>query len=172
MLKVNIKNNPRGFTLLELLLYITLMGILVLAASSFITMTFSAKIKNKTISEVEQQGEIIAYLISQSIKNSSGLNSPTTGNNASSLSLSSGDILQNPIIFSLVGGNIMVSYVGGANINLNNNFVTASNLIFYNLSYPGTSGNLKAQFTLSATDSYGRSEYIYSKNFSVTASKR
>lgn len=172
MLRLNIKNNTDGFTLIELLLYISLMGILVLAASSFVTMTFSAKVKNKTISEVEQQGEYISYLISQSIKNSSGLNSPNTGASASSLSLASSDITHNPIVFSLAGGNIVLSYAGGANINLNNNLVAASNLIFYNLSYPGTDGNIKAQFTLSASDPYGRSEYIYSKNFNVTASRR
>lgn len=172
MLLTKLKTKRQGFTLIELLLYISLMALLVLAASSFITMTFKAKAKNKIIAEVEQQGEMISYLISHSIRNASLINSPATSTSATLLSLSSTDLSKNPTIFTLVNGNIVVSYAGGTSIPLNNNYVTVTNLNFLNLSLPGTNGNINIQFTLGAIDPYGRSEYTYSKTFNTSASRR
>lgn len=166
------KTKQAGFTLIELLLYIGLMGIILVISSQFIDISLKSKVKNQVISEVEQQGDQIAYLISQNIKASSGINSPATGTSSTTLSLASSDSARNPTVFKLASTSLVVSFAGGANIELNNPRVQASDLIFYNLSNASSTGNIEANFSLNAVDPYNRSEYSYSEKFNLSASRR
>ena len=43
--------------------------------------------KNQVIAEVEQQGEQIMSLMTQTLRNADAVNSPTKGNNASTISI-------------------------------------------------------------------------------------
>lgn len=162
-----------GFTLTELLLYIIVMGICVFMISGFLNLVNNAKIKNRLIAEVEQQGDQISSIIRQNILASSGINNPTISAASSSLSLAFVDINRNPTIFNIDNnGNITIKTGADPISNLNNNLVQAENLIFYNLGQANTRGNINGQFTLKAVSSGPRSEYSYLKRFNLTASRR
>ncbi|MFA5163298.1 MAG: hypothetical protein WC441_02090 [Patescibacteria group bacterium] len=161
-----------AFTLIELLLYIGLMGVILLISSQFINITLKTKVKGQLINEVEQQGDQITYLLSQNIKASSAINSPATGTSSTTLSLASNDPARNPTVFKLASTSLVVSFAGGSNIELNNSRVKASDLIFYNLSNASSTGSLSASFSLGIIDPYNRSEYSYSERFNVSASRR
>ena len=57
------------------------------AMMGFLAMSYSVNKKNQTIAEVDAQGLMISQIITQSIRNSSAINSPAIGVSASSLSL-------------------------------------------------------------------------------------
>ena len=50
------KKNNKGFTLVEILLYMAIAGIIVLAISSLLFLITQSKIKNQVITDVEYQG--------------------------------------------------------------------------------------------------------------------
>lgn len=159
-----IKNN-KGFSLLELLMYIGLTSTMLLVISSFFIVTLQSRVKNQTIAEVEQQGLKVMQVITQEIKNSTALTSPTQGTAASTLSLNSG-----ATVFDLFNNAIRIDK--GTPIDLTSSRVIASNLSFYNLSYTGTPGIVRVQFTLSYNNLSGKNEYEYSQTFYSSVSLR
>jgi len=162
-----------GFTLIELSLYVVIMGICVLAISSFLNLINNAKIKNRLIAEVEQQGDQISSIIRQNILASSGINIPLPGSTSATLSLSFLDINRNPTVFSTdATGNITMKIGTGQIINLNNNYVRAENLIFSNFSQINTPGNINSQYNLKMNGAETRGEYLYSQQFNLTTSRR
>lgn len=146
---MNKKNN--GFTLIELLLYICIVGIIILSVLGFLSLTMQSRVKNQTISEVEQQGLQVMQLITQ------------TGRNADSVNFTTA--------FDLSGGVIRVNG-GSGPVALTNSRVTASGLSFQNLSRTGTPGTIRVQFTLTHVNPSGRNEYTFNKTFYDSATLR
>ncbi|MEW6617313.1 MAG: prepilin-type N-terminal cleavage/methylation domain-containing protein [Patescibacteria group bacterium] len=167
----NSKNN-RGFTLVELLLYVGLSAVLVVAVSVFLSMLLGSRIKNQAIGEVEQQGLQVMQIITQTIRNADLINSPSIGTNAPSLSLNTTVPSNNPTIFDLSGGAIRLTEGAGAAVSLTNSRITASNLTFQNLSRPSTPGTLRIQFTLSYKNPNNVNEYDFQKTFIASGTLR
>ncbi len=164
--------HKRAFTIIELLLYLAILSSSILMLSSFINMVSAARAKNSAIAEVEQQGGEIAYVLRQAIVASNGINAPATGTSAVALNLSFPDALRNPTIFNITNNKVTIKEGTSSVINLNNDQVIASNIVFYNRSRVGTNGSLTARFTLSSATSTARQEFLYSKVFNVTATRR
>ncbi|MFZ4631710.1 MAG: PulJ/GspJ family protein [Patescibacteria group bacterium] len=166
------QKNKQGFTLVELLLYVSIMGTLVLTISSFMNAVSQAKEKNQIISEIEQQGINITQLLNQNIKAAANITAPLPGVSGSSLTLSFSDASRNPTVFKLVGSGLMINLAGGSDIALTNSKVTVTNFLCANYGKTGAPDSINCRFTLSAVDSFGRSEYSYTKNFNMSVSHR
>lgn len=159
----------KGFTLLELLLYVSTAGLLLMALAIFLIMLFQARVKNQTISEVEHQGLQIMQSITQSVRNSEVINSPSAGGSASTLSL---DVITgslDPTVFDLSSGVLRIQEGVTAPVALNNSRVIVSGVSFYNTSRLGTPGIVRIQFTLTHQNPEGRNEYQYQKTFTTSA---
>ncbi len=167
-------NNEKtnGFTLLESLLYISLLAIVIFFVSSFFTIMIQSKAKNKVISEVEYQGARVIQIISQIVKNSSEINYPEIGNSNNSLSINTKEIDNNPTIFDESNGVITIKQGEDSEINLTSPVIFANNLNFRNLSRNGTFGNIQIEFTLMYKNNEGRKECDYSKTFQSSISLR
>ncbi|OGD62601.1 hypothetical protein A2160_06250 [Candidatus Beckwithbacteria bacterium RBG_13_42_9] len=159
-----LRHSHAGFTLVELLLYASIVGAVVLSMAGFLSLLMQSRVKNQTISEVEQQGVQVMQIITQTSRNAASLNSPTQGQTASSLSLDA-------TVFDLSSGTIRITE-GGSPISLTNSRVTASALTFKNLSRTDTPGTIRIQFTLTHVNPQGRNEYNFSKTFYGSASLR
>lgn len=162
----------KGFTLIELLLYVALVSIMLLVLGAFLSLILQSRVKSQAILEVESQGAEIISRTTQTIRNSTVINSPSIGTTASSVSLGETDGAKNPTVFDLSSGIIRIKEGSAANINLNNSRITASALTFKNLSRTGTPGIVTFQFTLSFNNSSGRNEYTYTKTFYGSAALR
>ncbi len=162
----------KGFTLVELLLYISIVSAMILSVSAFLPLLMASRVKNQTIAEVEQQGMQGMNLITQTIRNAQTITSPTIGTSASSATLDVVTASLDPTIFDLSGGAIRITEGAGLAIALTNSRVTASSLTFYNLSRADTPGTIRIQFTLTHVNPSGRNEYEYAKTFYGTASLR
>lgn len=77
----------RGYTLIELLLYITILGGLLGGITTYFVTSTSARTKNQSIAEVDSQGTLAMDLITQTIRNATSITSPSTGASAASLTL-------------------------------------------------------------------------------------
>jgi type II secretory pathway component PulJ len=167
-------NNKKtfGFTLLELLLYISLLSIVIFSISSFFNIVIQSRIKNKTILEVEYQGSRVIQIISQTIKNAQGINYPLPNNSGNSLSINTGEENNNQIIFTQSNRSIIIKQGENPEINLTSPLISVNNLNFRNLSRTGTYGNIYIEFTLEHKNNQKRKEYDYSKTFQTAISLR
>lgn len=166
------KNNQKGNTLIELLLYIGLAALLLAGISSFFYLILRSRVKSQTVAEVEQQGAQIMQIVTQTIRNAENINSPSAGSSSSSLSLDAAGTGADPTIFDAGSGIARIKEGSGSAVSLNNSRIQISNLDFSNLSRSGTPGNIKVRFTLTHQNPGGRNEYDYSKTFYGTASLR
>ncbi|MEE8131914.1 MAG: hypothetical protein V3T98_02620 [Candidatus Paceibacterota bacterium] len=165
------KNN-KGFTLIELFLYISIAGVILLVISIFLATLLQARIKNQTISEVEQQGAQVMQLIIQAVRNAKGIDSPSQGASASLLSLDVFNSSNDPTIFDFSSGAIRITEGIGGAVDLTNSRLSGSGLSFQNLSKTDTPGAVKIIFTLTHLNPEGRNEYSFSKTFYGSASLR
>lgn len=171
---MNTKKNKKkgGFTLIELILYISLFVIVVGSISAIFTVMVESRIRNLAIVEVTDQGIQILNAIENAINESEGIDLPLEGGNGASLSLSSSNSLLNPIQFYVVNNQIVIQEGSGNSIKLNSSNTTIENLLFENLSYAGTNGTIKVSFTIKYNNPDNRSVYNVSKIYNATYSLR
>jgi len=162
----------RAFTLVELLLYIGLVGIIMLSVSIFYFETLQARVKNQTVSEVEMQGTLAMEKITQTIRNADVINSPAVGLSAASISLATITPTTNPTLFDLSSGILRITEGANPAVNLTTDKVAVSALNFQNLSSASTPGVVKITFTITYINNAGRNEYDFSKTFTGAASLR
>lgn len=170
-MKKEILKNKKGFTLIELLLYVGVSAFILTAVVLFTSTLLQIQAKNQTISEVDLQGAEVVQAISQAIRNSNGINSPSAGSSATSLSLGMSEGIKDPTIFRVEDGVFQVSE-GASTYSLINSKVTVVNPNFTNLSRADTPGVIKFEFTLSYVNPENRNEFSYDKTFEATASLR
>lgn len=78
----------KGYTLIELLLYVAIVGALLTSVTMFYGSAIEARVKGQSISEVEQQGALAIEYITQTIRNANAILAPDMGTTGSSLVLS------------------------------------------------------------------------------------
>lgn len=92
-----------GYTLLELLLYVAIVGSLLMSITYFFGIIADARIKNQSVSEVNDQGVALMDYLTQTIRNASSITSPTAGSLGTSLTLAVPTGGLSPTIFSTAG---------------------------------------------------------------------
>jgi len=173
--KFKIPNSyPKGVTLIEILLYISLAAVILLSVTMFLSVLLQSRVKNQTIAEVEQQGAQVLQIFTQTARNSQGIVLPEAGGSGPVVLLAVSDIEKTPTMFSLpdTGSTINISEGTSSPIPLTSSRVEASNLVFQNLSRVGTPGTIRVQFTLSHFNPSGRNEFEYQKTFYGSATIR
>jgi len=138
--------SSRAFSLIEIILYISLSGIILLTTAITFISVLDARTKNQTIAIVDQEGAKAMSIITQIVRNATAINSPTAGNSASTLSVNTGS--SDPKIFTLTDGVITMQEGGGSVVALTSSLVTISNLNFKNLSGASSPGNVDVTFTV------------------------
>jgi prepilin-type N-terminal cleavage/methylation domain-containing protein len=164
--------NEKGFTLLELILYIALLAIILAAASGLLVTLLEARVKHQTITEVDEQGVQVMTVISQAIRNADSITLPAAGTSASSLTLASLDSTKNPTVISLSGTTLQMKEGTGAVVPLTSSLVTVNGVSFTNLSRTGTAGVVRIQFTLTYLNPSGRNAYNVTETYYGTAALR
>ncbi len=165
-------HNRTGYTLIELMLYIAILGSLLAAVSGFYAMTQATQKKAQVIAEVDQQGNMVIETITSTLRNASNINSPVAGANSTSASIAMASSSINPTIYDLNGSALRRQEGVAAAELLTSTRIQVSNLTFRNLTRSGTDGALQVSFTLSSTNTSGRAEYAYQKNFITTVALR
>ncbi|MFQ5492588.1 MAG: type II secretion system protein J [Candidatus Dojkabacteria bacterium] len=155
----------KAFTLVEIILYVGLVSMLLVVVAGFLTSVLQSRERSETVSEVDSQGVKVMQDIIQTVRNAQAINSPTQGNSAATLSLDVVDGGADPTVYDLSGGALTITEGGGAVVDLTSGRVTASGLVFENLTRPGTDGIVRIEFTLTHVNPEGRFEYDYAQIF-------
>lgn len=158
------RTNKKGSTLIETLVYVAIFSILIGALTSFTISMITSRVRNQIILEVNDQGTKMVRTITQSIRNSRSVNTPTISTGSATLSLTTGVALNDPTIFSVSGGVLYITE-GTTTTAITNNRVSVSNLMFYNMSRSATPGVVKLSFTISNVTPSSNSAYNYSTDF-------
>jgi GxxExxY protein len=164
--------NPKGFTLLEILLSIAIASILFAVVGSLFVSVLQNRVKMQSIAEIEETGMQIVQLLTQSIRNAEGINSPAAAATGTSLSLDVVTAGDDPTVFDLNSGAIRIKEGAAAAINLSSSKMTASALSFQNVSGTNAPGSVTYTFTLTLVNPEGRNEYTYAKTFTGATSLR
>lgn len=165
--------SQHGMSLIETVLYVALFSILIFSLSAFLVqLVYQTQIKQRSISEVEQQGQRVMRLITQAARNSTAIVTPTFGSTGASLSVGVPDATNSPTLFSVSNGTIQITEGAVDAIDLTSSRVTASGFTIQNVSSSGTAGSVRIQFTLDYNSTSARNEYQYTKTFYGTATLR
>ncbi|MCX6779853.1 MAG: hypothetical protein NT034_01580, partial [Candidatus Magasanikbacteria bacterium] len=103
----NIQNNNQGFTLLELLLYVFVASAILLSIVALVALLIQSRVKNQTISMIEQQGAQIIQVVTQEINNAKVITAPTVGNSAAVLQFQ--DIAGQPEQMSVISSTLFLN---------------------------------------------------------------
>jgi len=135
-------NNQKGFTLIELILYIAIISIFITGTILFAWDIIHASVKSDTHREVSQNLRLASMRIAHEIRNASGINS-SPSLPGSSISLTNTDPLKNPTIIDVSSGRIRIgqgnsgSCPSSSPCFLTSNNVTVTSLQFTDLSSAG-----------------------------------
>lgn len=161
-----------GFTLIELMLYVGIVATLLLGVTFFSLLLLSARVKNQTVAEVEQQGAQVMRTITQLVRNAASITTPAVGASGATLSLATYDTAKNPTVLSVQSGRVRITEAGAVAVPLTNGRVSVSGFTVQNVSRSGSPGNVRIQFTVTAVNPSGRQEYTFQKTFVGSASLR
>ncbi len=165
--------SQKGFTLVEMILYVAICSILMATISVFLSFLLEARVRSQAITEVNQQGFQVMSLITQTIRNGRSIQVPSTGLSSSTLSLTTGDPLLNPTLFYLSGTTMMTQEGSKTPLPLSNGRVSISDLVFQNLSSgSSTEKIIRISYTINYLNTQNKSEYMFSKSFSSSATLR
>ncbi|MBI5414436.1 type II secretion system protein [Candidatus Peregrinibacteria bacterium] len=170
---MKIRRETAGFTLIEVLVSLFLVGGILIGMSSYLSFLVDARVKNQIIAEVESQGTHVMNLIEQEIRNAQGISTPILGAENATLFLDDFTAANDPTLFSIANGGIVLSEGAPPTVSiLTSSKVEASNLNFANVSRLSTPGVIRASFTLSYINTSGNPELSYSKNFETSVNVR
>jgi len=163
--------NKKGMSLIEMLLYVAIMGILIAGITSFIIFNKKISDRNEAINEVEFQSSEIVEVISQTIRNAKSVTEPAFQATGSQLSLTV-DAPDSTIIFGFSSGKVTIKRGTASATNLNSDQVAVSNLSFKNLGNAETNGSINFQFDATYLNPGNKSELNYAKTFFGSGSLR
>lgn len=157
--------NQKGFTLVELLLYMGIFSILIVALFQLLSSILDVQLESQSTAGVSQDGRFIVNRLSYDIQRSTSIISPSLGSQGQSMQLSDGTTTYS---YTLTNGNlILTSTPPGTVDELNSYNTSVSNINFLRL---GNAGGLADTITVSftLTSKIIRRGGAPSKNFKTT----
>lgn len=159
-----IKKNSRGFTLIELLLAVGITSIILLSLVFFSQTILETQVKQTTIREVNEQGELIMEKILRTIHDAESVTEPLPGNSSNNLFLSSA---LGPIEITL--DNEMVYFEQNNLVALHNDRIRVTDLQFINRAQVDAWDTIDISLTIEYASPSNRIEYNYQKQWQSTA---
>jgi type II secretory pathway pseudopilin PulG len=167
------KSLKHGFTLVEMVLYVSLCSIILLSLATFMSSLLDSRVRSQSIAEVNQQGFQIMYMMTQAIRNGRSITTPSIGTSSSTLAVITSNALLNPTVFDIASGTLRIKEGSGSPINLTNHRVSVSGLLFQNVSSSSSTEKIiRMSFVVDYINTSGRGEYSYTKTFTGSATLR
>ena len=146
----------RGFTFIELILYVSIVTIILSALVPFAWSAIETGVKSAVQQEVNANARYISERIKYEIRNSTGVNSVA----ATSISLVTSIPSTNPTIIDLAFGNIRVQQGAASAVNLNSANTIINSLTFTDYtSLDNKTKHIQFVMTVAASFAAARQEY-------------
>lgn len=138
---MKLKTNNQGFTLVELIIYMALLGVFLLILTNILVAILRIKVGSQASSSVQQDGQFILNRLGYDINRASVAAVP----NATTLNLTIGGQIYT---YTLASSSLQLSQSGTTDI-LNGSGSTVSNLTFQRIANSGSQEEtIRVQFTL------------------------
>lgn len=161
--------NQKGFTYIELILYIALITVFLGALVFYAWGVIGSGSKSTTEQEVFSQARFVSERIKYEIRNATGINSVS----GTSISLTTSIAGTNPTIIDLVGGNVRIKQGVGLATNINSSDVIISSLTFTNYSSTDNkSKHVGVSFVLNSNYGSTRQEFVETTTVRTSAEIR
>ncbi|MEK9175007.1 MAG: hypothetical protein AAB795_00270 [Patescibacteria group bacterium] len=140
----------KGFTLVEFILYISIVGVILVSFMYYMIDISSSSTKSDAFAEVGYNGRVAMEKISREIRNAVDINvgASVFDTHPGALSLTTSNPNTNPTTINLSGAVLQIKRGAGPVLPLTTSKVEITKLIFSNLSQSGTPGNIKILLTI------------------------
>jgi Tfp pilus assembly protein PilW len=176
MKNIFIKNKKvslnRGATLIELLLYISLSGILLLAVCLFFYLSLNARIKSESMRAVKRDGAHVMEVLTSLVRASQYIGTPSVGSSEDGMKLKMSDESRSFTATIFVRDGVLYFDDDQGALPLTSNHTKIDKVSFTNLSPFDDKGSVQIMFVLSSLSDSTRNEYEYSQTFYATATQR
>ena len=170
------KKEQDGFTLIETLIYLAIIGAVMTSFLYFGLSVFDYRNKSYVAEEVQANERMVINLISQKIRSAKDVNvaSSTFNINPGFLSLVMAEASKNPTIFSLSqnDGILQITEGTGTAMAVTSKNVKVSSLIFTNLTLASTTKNIKINMTIDYNNRSQDIKFNYSDDLETAVSLR
>jgi prepilin-type N-terminal cleavage/methylation domain-containing protein len=164
---IKIKNSEKGFTLIELAIYLGILSILLLILSSFFNSSLDTLLQSQATSPTEQDSKFILNRLMYDITSADSLTTPVNpGDQGSTLKL-----VRNGITYTYTqtNNNLTIADNLGTDV-LNSTQASISGLLFKRIGYATGKPTVQIIFTITSTTTAKTGKD--SQNFQTTVSLR
>lgn len=162
--KFQISNSHKGFTFIELILYVAIVTIILSALVPFAWSAVETGVKSAVQQEVNANARYITERIKYEIRNASGI----TSVNPNSISLTNFSP-DTATVIDLSSGNVRINKNGGGTVNLNSFNTVINSLTFTN--YTSSDNKTKhIQFVINVSASFTAARQEYQDSVVVESS--
>lgn len=148
------RDYTKGFTLIELIVYVGLLAVILPLAMSFLVAVLQWEQRSRGRAAIEQEGARVVQIITQIIRNADNIDLPFPAAPYSpSVTLNVLDSTKNQTIIRLNSNSsrIEIKEGAGAYVGISNpNAARVSNAQFYNMTRGGTPGSVRFNFTMTS----------------------
>jgi type II secretory pathway pseudopilin PulG len=165
----------KGFTLIETIIYLAIVGGLFVAIVSFALFTSESRNKSYVAQEVQANARVALDEITELVRTASAINTSTSlfGTDPGYLSLTMTSTTLNPTTIGLNkdDGQIQVKQGSGASSTLVSDEIRVTNLVFADLTASSTREHVHISLTVDY-DATSSTEFSFSRSFRTAASVR
>jgi len=158
-LKSQFLRSNKGVSLIEFLIYISLIGFTLTLMIGFLWETIRTNIKGRALQEVQENIRFAVIKIGQEVKKATGINSPLPGESGEVLSLSMSSPEADPTVIELVDGKLRIRKGTSSPQELTSETVKVKSIQFSNFSYPDTPGTIRLEMVVEYYNPSRRVEY-------------
>jgi Tfp pilus assembly protein PilW len=163
--------NSRGFTLIEIILYVAVAGAVLYVASLLYVAILDNDARNNTHASVDESSAHALQIIIDAIRHAENVEEPAHQSMGGDLSLRMADPDRDPTNFSLVTGAVLMQEGNHDPITITSLNTVVDGLSFENLSANDKTDSVRVQLDASYRDST-RPETTYAHTYYATATTR
>lgn len=168
--KFHTLNARGGFTLIETIIYIALLGIVVMSISSYSLSLSAARNKNYAVQNVQANGRALINMMNEKVRECSSVTTPSPGASSGQLILDMG--ASPSITFHVSNGRVVLSQPGNPDLYITDPRIAVTSFIFTNNALPGERDSVSMQATVSANVVSGDVENSYTQQINSSITRR
>jgi len=146
------RSHQKGFTLIELVVYVAIMSALVTMVSGLYGMMGKAREKTALIAAVESQGSQAMHVITQTLRNSRVVSEPGGSVATSTLTITTYAASSTPTVF-FTSSSVLYMTEGSTTVPITGSGVVVTSIAFSNHTASSTNGSVKIVLSLTSATS-------------------
>ncbi|MFH0890960.1 MAG: type II secretion system protein [Candidatus Liptonbacteria bacterium] len=146
------RNNRKGFTLLEMVIYIAIFSITIMLVIVVFYRMMDSQDRNRGRLEVETEANFLMQKIRWAVNDTQSISLPAAGATSTQLTVTKTGYAQNPISFRLASSTLQISQGGGEYLTLSSQKTRVNSAVFEHLA---STTNQKDGLTVTLNLAYG-----------------